>query len=110
LADNPWVQRGWTLAGLRWAVTTNHNANWHPLTWLSLMTDAQIYGVRAGGFHVTNLLRHVGAVLGLLAALVRMTGRFRPSYVVAALFALHPLHVQSVAWIGERKGLLSTLF
>src|SRR5437588_2712583 len=107
---NPQVQAGLTRAGAWWALTTTVNANWHPLTWLSLELDYQIYQLNAGGYHVTNLLLHTANVLLLFWLLRRMTGSLWPSAMVAALFALHPLHVQSVAWVSERKDVLSTFF
>ena len=108
--ENPQVLRGLSGEGTRWAVTTWHYGNWHPLTWISLMLDAEIYGNRAGGFHVTNLLIHIANVLLLFAVLRQMTGAVWRSAMVAALFAVHPLHVESVAWVTERKDVLSTLF
>ena len=109
--DNVIVQHGLTVEGIQWAFTTGYDANWHPLTWLSLMADAQLYSMlgmkSAGGFHLTNLLLHVLNVLLLLELLLAMTGAFWRSAMVAALLALHPLHVESVAWIAERKDVLS---
>jgi hypothetical protein len=107
---NPHVQEGLTLAGVRWAFTTFAAANWHPLTWISLMLDWSIGGPGPRVFHLTNLILHLANVLLLFFVLDRMTGRRRPSAVTAALFAIHPLHVESVAWIAERKDVLSTLF
>lgn len=85
-------------------------ANWHPLTWLSLMLDYNLYGSNAGGYHVTNLIFHVINTILLFALLNMMTGSVYRSAVVTALFALHPLHVESVAWVTERKDVLSTMF
>ncbi|HEV3448386.1 MAG TPA: tetratricopeptide repeat protein [Gemmataceae bacterium] len=107
---NPDVQAGLSRASAWWALTTTFNANWHPLTWLSLQLDYQIYRLNPAGYHVTNLLWHTANVLLLFAALRRLTGRLWPSAAVAALFALHPLHVESVAWVSERKDVLSTFF
>ena len=108
---NPYVQAGLTADGVRWAFTTFDCGNWHPLTWLSLQMDAVIYGGQnAGGFHVTNVLLHTANTLLLFLILGRMTGAVWRSAVVAAQFALHPLHVESVAWVAERKDVLSTLF
>jgi tetratricopeptide (TPR) repeat protein/uncharacterized membrane protein YhaH (DUF805 family) len=104
------VQQGLTYRGCVWAFTTGHAANWHPLTWISHMLDWQLYGERAGGHHLTNLLLHLANSLLLFGLLRRMTDRLLPSAFVAALFALHPLHVESVAWVAERKDLLSTFF
>ena len=108
--ENPHVLAGLTAPGLRWAFTTNETANWHPLTWLSLMLDAELYGARAGGFHATNVLLHVANVLLLFVALERSTGARGRSAFVAALFAIHPLHVEPVAWVSSRKDVLSTFF
>jgi hypothetical protein len=107
---NPHVQEGLTRAGVRWAFTTFAAANWHPLTWISLMLDWSIGGPGPRIFHLTNLILHLANVLLLFFILDRMTGRRRPSAVTAVLFAIHPLHVESVAWIAERKDVLSTLF
>jgi Flp pilus assembly protein TadD len=108
---NQQVQDGITLEGMGWAFTTFHTGNWHPLTWLSLQLDAASYGGRnAGGFHLTNVLLHTVNTLLLFLVLDRMTGAVWRSAVVAALFALHPLHVESVVWVAERKDVLSTLF
>jgi Flp pilus assembly protein TadD len=109
---NPMVQNGLTLEGLKWAFTTfdYNTANWHPLTWLSLMLDRQFYGFDSGGYHWTNLLFHMVNTLLLFALLHRMTKKMWPSAFVAALFAVHPLHIESVAWVSERKDLLCTFF
>lgn len=107
--ENPHVLAGLTRDSISWAFTTYHFANWHPLTWLSLQLDCTLYGgAKAQGFHLTNVLFHLGSVLLLFAFLARFTGRVWPSAVVAALFALHPQPVEAVAWISERKGLLCT--
>lgn len=108
--DNPYVRGGLTPQGVRWAFTTLYFGNWHPLVWLSLQLESQLFGVRSGIFHATNLLLHAGSVMLLLASLRRMTGDFWPSAFAAALFAVHPLNVEPVAWVSERKGVLSTLF
>jgi tetratricopeptide (TPR) repeat protein len=109
--QNRHVQEGLSAAGVRWAFTTFECDNWHPLTWLSLQLDATLYGgMNAGGFHVTNVILHVANTLLLFGVLAGMTGAVWRSAVVAALFALHPLHVESVAWVSERKDVLSTLF
>jgi tetratricopeptide (TPR) repeat protein len=107
---NPQVLSGITLANLRWAFVTNHTGNWHPLTWISLMLDSQFFGPRAGAFHAVNLLLHIANTLLLFLWLHHATGAKWRGALVAALFALHPLHVESVAWISERKDVLSTLF
>jgi tetratricopeptide (TPR) repeat protein len=109
--DNPRVQAGLTWEGVRWAWTTTFAANWHPLTWLSLQADRTLYGaVEPHGFHRTNLLLHVGGTLLAFLAFRVLTGAVWRSALVAALFAVHPLHVESVAWVSERKDVLSTFF
>jgi tetratricopeptide (TPR) repeat protein len=110
VVENHHVRRGLTLDGVRWAFSTGHQANWHPLTWISHMLDCELFGLDAGLFHLTNLLLHAANAVLLLLVLRAMTGRVWPSAFVAAAFALHPLHVESVAWIAERKDVLSTLF
>jgi tetratricopeptide (TPR) repeat protein len=108
---NAQVKAGLNRAGLLWAFTTTHAANWHPLTWLSLQTDASVYGPDAAwGDHLTNLLLHTANVVLLFLALRRMTRVVWRSAVVAALFAVHPAQVESVAWVAERKDVLSGLF
>jgi Flp pilus assembly protein TadD len=110
VAQNDMVAAGLTWRGVGWAFTTAHAANWHPLTWLSHMLDVQLYGMQAGGHHVTSLLLHIANTLLLFGVLYRMTGTTGRSGFVAALFAVHPLHVESVAWVAERKDVLSALF
>jgi tetratricopeptide (TPR) repeat protein len=110
VTDNPHVRGGLTGPGLGWALTTFHANNWHPLTWVSLQLDAELYGLDPRGYHATNLLLHAANALLLFAALRRLTGATGRSFCVAALFAVHPLHVESVAWVAERKDVLSTLF
>ena len=110
ITDNPHVHAGLTLPSFCWAWTTIHAANWHPLTWLSLQLDWQMYRGAAWGFHLTNLLLHLASTLVLFGLLHRATGAVWQSACVAALFAVHPLHVESVAWATERKDVLSTLF
>jgi protein O-mannosyl-transferase len=107
---NPNVRDGLTPAGFVWALTTFHAANWHPLTWLSLQLDASLLGPGPVGYHLTNLLLHTANVVLLFLVLRRMTGALWRSALVAALFAVHPLHVESVAWVAERKDVLSTFF
>jgi protein O-mannosyl-transferase len=104
------VLHGFTFQGLVWSFTSIHDSNWIPFTWLSLMFDTEIYGVRAGGYHITNVLLHTANSVLLFAALALATKNSPRSAFVAALFALHPLHVESVAWIAERKDVLSTFF
>ncbi len=110
VTQNHYVQSGLTFDGIRWAFSTLHAEFWHPLTWLSLMIDYQIYGSNAGGFHVTNLIFHILSTLLLFWLFHRMTGAVWKSAFVAALFAIHPLHVESVAWVSERKDVLSVFF
>ena len=108
--ENAFVQSGLNWPALQWAFTTSHASNWHPLTWISYMLDWQIYGSRAGGHHATNQLFHGLNSLLLFGLCRRLTGAVWRSALVAALFALHPLHVESVAWVAERKDVLSTFF
>jgi protein O-mannosyl-transferase len=107
--SNPEVTQGLTLKGVLWAFSF-HAHNWHPLTWLSHMLDCQLYGVRPGGHHLTNVLLHAATVVALFLVLRQMTGALWRSAFVAAVFAIHPLRVESVAWVAERKDLLSGLF
>jgi len=107
---NPFLRGGLTWTAVSGALTSTYAHFWHPLTLLSLMLDAALFGTAPGAFHVTNLLLHLGSTVLLFLALVRMTGAAGRSAFVAALFALHPLHVESVAWIAERKDVLSTVF
>jgi tetratricopeptide (TPR) repeat protein len=108
--ENPDVLGGLSWNSVRWAFTTGREANWHPLTWLSHMLDVQLFGLNAGPHHLTNLFFHLASTLLLFWALLRMTAAPVRSCVVAALFAVHPLRVESVAWVAERKDVLSTLF
>ncbi len=108
--DNEQVTDGLTWHGVVWAFTSSHSANWHPLTWLSHMLDCQLFHKGAGGHHATSVLLHAAAAVLLLLALLKMTGRLWPSAWVAAVFALHPLRVESVAWVAERKDVLSGVF
>jgi tetratricopeptide (TPR) repeat protein len=107
---NPLVLRGLTADGVRWAFTSFHATNWHPLTWLSHMLDASLFGPGPVGPHAFNVLLHAVNTLLLFAVLASATGAALRSAFVAALFAVHPLHVESVAWISERKDVLSTCF
>lgn len=107
--DNDHVQQGISLNNLVWAMTTFDAANWHPLTWLSLIADYDLFGLSAGGYHVHSLLLHLLNTLLLFIILRRMTGEDAKCAIVAALFAVHPLNIESVVWIAERKNLLSTL-
>ena len=110
VTDNPRVLSGLTFSGLAWAFTTFDAGFWHPLTWVSLMADAELYGLHAGGYHGTNVLLHLLNTLFLFWALTRMTGAPWRSCLAAALFAAHPFHVEPVAWVAARKDLLATLF
>jgi len=110
VGSNPHVLDGLSWAGLSWAFTTGHASNWHPLTWISHMLDVQLFGLWPGGHHLISLALHLANTLLLFAVLRRMTSAYWRSALVAALFALHPLRVESVAWISERKDVLSTFF
>ncbi len=106
----PAIQTGLTVKGIALAFTSPHARNWHPLATISHMLDCQLYGLKAGGHHATNIVLHTIAVLLLFRVLRQMTGAVWKSVVVAALFAVHPLHVESVAWVSERKDVLSAVF
>jgi Flp pilus assembly protein TadD len=110
IEENPMVNRGVTLAGLAWAFATFHSGNWHPLTWIAHMIDSQLFGTIAGGHLLVNALIHSANTLLVFWLLFRTTHARWSSALVAALFALHPLHVESVAWAAERKDTLSTFF
>ena len=110
ITENSHIQDGLTLDGITWAFTASHAANWHPLTWISHMLDIQLFGLHPRGHHVMNLLFHLANTALLFFVLHRMTKALWQSAFVAALFALHPLHVESVAWVAERKDVLSTFF
>jgi tetratricopeptide (TPR) repeat protein len=110
IVNNRVVQNGLTLAGVKWAFTTGYASNWHPITWLSHMTDCELFGLNAGAHHFVNVLFHSANAALLFLLLLRLTQKPWPSALVAALFAWHPLHVESVAWVSERKDVLSTFF
>jgi protein O-mannosyl-transferase len=111
VTSNPYVRTGLTPAGIQWAFTQSHSSNWHPLTWITHMLDCQLFGLNnPGGHHLVNVGLHIANTLLLFLLLQRLTGKRWPSAFVAALFALHPLHVESVAWVAERKDVLSTFF
>lgn len=110
VTQNYYVQAGLTLKSIRWSLTAIQASNWHPLTWLSHMLDCQIYGLNPGHHHMTNVLFHMLNSLLLFFIFKRISGSLWKSAFVAALFALHPLHVESVAWVAERKDVLSTFF
>lgn len=107
---NPHVSHGLTPQAFCWAFVTGHMGNWHPVTWLSHMMDVQMFGLHPAGHHLLNLLLHVANTVLLFLLLRRITGAVWQSAMVAAMFAWHPLHVESVAWIAERKDVLSTFF
>ena len=110
ITENSHVQTGLTVESLIWAFTNFHSANWHPMTWLSHIMDYELYGLSPMGHHWTNVQFHIANTLLLFFILFKMTGALWRSAFVAALFALHPLHVESVAWVAERKDVLSTFF
>ena len=110
ITDNPVTKAGLTWHGIAWAFNGIHVSNWHPLTWVSHMLDCQLFGLNAGGHHLVNILFHIANTLLLFAFLRSTTGAQWRSALVAALFAWHPLHVESVAWVAERKDVLSTFF
>lgn len=110
VSQNSHVRAGITWATLKWAFTSTEQANWHPLTWISHALDCQLFHLNPAGHHFTNVLLHTMNVTLLFLFLVLSTRRFGPSFFVSALFALHPLNVESVVWIAERKSLLSTTF
>ncbi len=110
VSANSIIQAGLTRDSVRWAFTTVHASNWHPITWLSHMLDCQLFGLDAGAHHLVNVGFHATNALLLFVLLWQMTGTTGRSAVVAGLFGLHPLHVESVAWIAERKDLLSAFF
>jgi tetratricopeptide (TPR) repeat protein len=110
VTENRFVKNGLTWPDLQWAFTTFHASNWHPLTWLSHMTDCALFRLNPGGHHFVNVLFHAANALLLFMLLLRLTGALWPAAFIAALFAWHPLHVESVAWVSERKDVLSTCF
>ena len=110
VTNNSHVARGMTGDNFAWAFTSVEAANWHPITWLSHMADVQLYGANPRGHHLTSVLIHTASSFLLLMLLVGITGSLWQSLFVAALFALHPLHVESVAWVAERKDVLSAFF
>jgi Flp pilus assembly protein TadD len=110
VVENQHVNSGITLGNVRWAFTTGDVAYWHPVTWLSHMLDCQLYGLRSSMHHLTNLILHIVNSLLLFWVFKRMTGALWSSAFIGALFALHPLNVDSVAWLAERKNVLSTFF
>ncbi len=107
---NSQVRNGLTFNGVRWAFAGYHDSNWIPLVWLSLMLDTTLFGVSAGGYHLVNVVLHTANVLLVFGLLSMATQGVWRSVFVAALFAVHPLHVESVAWVSERKDVLSMFF
>jgi len=110
VTGNTYIKSGITLEGITWAFTSMHASHWHPVTWLSHMLDVQLFGLKPQWHHLTNLLFHVANTLLLFLVFYRMTKALWQTAFVAVLFALHPLHVESVAWIAERKDVISTFF
>lgn len=110
VTENPAIHAGLTWDTIRWAFTSTAQANWHPLTWLSHAVDYQLFHLNAAGHHFTSVLFHALNAMLLFWLLARGTGRWGPSLLVAALFAMHPINVESVAWVAERKNVLCTLF
>jgi len=110
VTENEHVQAGLTWKGVVWAFSGGYASNWHPVTWLSHMADCELFGLNPCRHHLTSLLLHIANTLLLFFVLKKMTGAMGASGFAAAVFALHPLHVQSVAWVAERKDVLSTLF
>ena len=108
--SNPLITGGLTISGVIYAFSGRHSGNWHPLTTLSHMVDCQLWGTRPGGHHLTNIVLHTIAVVLLFLVLLQMTGALWRSAFVAVVFAIHPLRVESVAWISERKDVLSGVF
>lgn len=108
--QNPYVSGGITLSSIKWAFTSLYAFNWHPITWLSHMADINMYGLNPHGHHLTSVIIHILSTFILITFLLRLTGAFWKCLFVGALFGLHPLHVESVAWIAERKDVLSALF
>src|SRR5215467_6069385 len=110
VTSNTQVRQGLSWEGVVWAFTTKQAANWHPLTWLTHLADVSLYGMNPAGHHTTNLLLHIANTLLLFVLLRRLTGWEGRSACVAAFFGVHPAHVESIAWISERKDLLAALF
>ncbi|MCX6993406.1 MAG: tetratricopeptide repeat protein [Kiritimatiellaeota bacterium] len=110
VTENAMLQQGLNLDTARWTFVSKYAFTWHPVTWLSLMTDFELYRLKPMGYHLTNLLLHIVNTILLFIVLTGMTRKMWSSAIVAVLFAVHPLHVESVAWISERKDVLSTFF
>jgi tetratricopeptide (TPR) repeat protein len=110
ILGNPWIKGGLTPQAVRWAFTGTFSANWHPVTWLSHLADVELFGLAPAGPHAVNLLLHLANTVLLFGLFRALTGALWRPALTAALFAIHPLHVESVAWISERKDLLSACF
>src|SRR5882724_3686968 len=110
VTENPVVRQGLTWPGCRWAFAMWHASNWHPLTWLSHMADCELFRQNPAGHHLVNVLLHAFNAVLLFVLFRRLTAGLWPAAFIAALFAWHPLHVESVAWVAERKDVLSTFF
>jgi len=110
VTNNPMVQAGLTVAGIKWAFVTGHASNWHPLTWISHMTDCELFNLNPAAHHFVSVLFHAANAALLFILLVRLTVKIWPAALVSALFAWHPLHVESVAWVAERKDVLCAFF
>ncbi len=110
VTQNPYIKQGLKAETLHWAFTEFHSSNWHPLTWMSHMTDVELFGLKPAGHHLHNVVLHALNVCLIFLLLNRLTAALGKSFLVAALFALHPLHVESVAWVAERKDVLSAFF
>jgi Flp pilus assembly protein TadD len=109
ITENRHIQAGLSVEGIKWAFTSGYAANWHPLTWLSHMADVELFGLNPAGHHLMNLLMHLASSLMLFLVMRKMTANQWASWFIAAVFALHPLHVESVAWAAERKDVLSAM-
>ena len=110
VTENRYVSQGLSKESVIWAFRSTHASNWHPITWLSHMLDVELFGMNAGAHHLTNLLFHILNSLLLFIVFRKMTAHVWQSGIVALLFAIHPLHVESVAWVAERKDVVSTFF
>lgn len=110
ITENPFVRTGFSLSGIRWAFTNGDVGDWHPLTWISLMLDSEVFGLRAGWHHLMNVWYHFANVILFFFLIKKITKNLFSSAFAAAVFAVHPLHVESVAWAAERKDVLSALF
>ena len=110
VTENPHVRQGLTVETFKWSLTSTEQANWHPLTWISHALDVSLFRLNPVGHHFTSVLLHAVNAMLLFLLLMWATGRFGPSLFVAGLFALHPINVESVAWVAERKNVLCTFF